>query len=855
MENIREHLYLAALLHDIGKFYQRADRSFADIQNELSVYSKRLANDICPITDYGRFGYQHVVWTNQFLEKFESKFECVLGKQNLYKNGNENALANLACNHHSPKTEQQALVSLADWWSAGIDRVIPKNENEGKSDIINWGNDRYKKIPLYSVFNRINEENYHSGFPMTVLGMRNDCFPKDIAYVSDGVSQERYKKHWDMFIKEFDDLPTDSFAGFVESLLYLLKKYTWCIPSNTMDMADVSLFEHLKTTAAFSDCLFLYKEENSKDFTFNNLTNRLQINDGVFPVLLVGGDISGIQKFIYDIASRKAAVSLKGRSFYLQLLIDSVIQRIITHSDINVTPGHTVYSSGGKFYMLLPNTEKVKKSLSALKNEFEKELWNKHFGQLNLALEYVPFTYSTKSKEIQFEEGEGKTTGDLWKCLSEKLTTGKNRKFQSVLLDSFDSLFSPEKFSIDIKVCAVTGIESEKCVPIDLKDSESPYVLPIVEKQVLLGQELKDADYYVMHTGKEANTYLNNRCKPISIVGIGNYLFDRQALMKDNAEYGVITSADATRIKRINDTDSLAAKLKGQNCSYGFQFYGGNKQALNEEGEIKTFEDLANKTYLGILRMDVDNLGSIFIRGIQPEQKTFAAYATLSFLLDYFFSGYLNTIRNSDKFKDDVNIIYSGGDDVFAVGHWGKLIEFAHEIRVRFEEFVGRPDITISGGITIVKDDFPIAKAAIMAGKAEKKAKGFNHSDKNALNLFNENISWKNEFDYMLAWKKQLKQNCDRGMPRSILHKVMSFAQLKSKGEMKYVWHTVYFLKRFSENKKDEIKMFCEELKKELLTNSRNYELMAIAARWAELEFKEYDKNNSNNNLISINYE
>ncbi len=26
MENIRERIYLAALLHDIGKFYQRADQ-------------------------------------------------------------------------------------------------------------------------------------------------------------------------------------------------------------------------------------------------------------------------------------------------------------------------------------------------------------------------------------------------------------------------------------------------------------------------------------------------------------------------------------------------------------------------------------------------------------------------------------------------------------------------------------------------------------------------------------------------------------------------------------------------------------------------------------------------------------
>ena len=35
------------------------------------------------------------------------------------------------------------------------------------------------------------------------------------------------------------------------------------------------------------------------------------------PLLFVGGDLSGIQKFLYNITSQKAAVSLKGRSAYL----------------------------------------------------------------------------------------------------------------------------------------------------------------------------------------------------------------------------------------------------------------------------------------------------------------------------------------------------------------------------------------------------------------------------------------------------------------------------------------------------------------------------------------------------------
>ncbi|MDR1170540.1 MAG: type III-A CRISPR-associated protein Cas10/Csm1, partial [Prevotellaceae bacterium] len=367
---IREHLYLAALLHDIGKFYQRASNGLSEQNNNLSGISKNLSDMICPLNQSGYYGYQHTVWTTEFLCKHEATFKRVLGVTNIYEQNDEYSLVRLSAYHHRPDSELTALISMADWWSAGIDRQIPKDEDKEQADAISWGNDRYRKIPLYSIFNSIDNGNTKVAFPLTPLDVTDKGFPKEIKDEKDGENQAAYKKLWDAFEAEFNNLPQDSFNGFAESLLYLLKKYTWCIPSSTVDMANVSLFEHLKTTAAFANCLYLYKEENRNGFSFDSTTKRLKLENNVCPVLLLGGDLSGIQKFIYNIASRKAAVSLKGRSFYLQLLIDSVIQRIITHADINVNVGNTVYSSGGKFYMLLPNTGKVKRAIAELKSEF-----------------------------------------------------------------------------------------------------------------------------------------------------------------------------------------------------------------------------------------------------------------------------------------------------------------------------------------------------------------------------------------------------------------------------------------------------------------------------------------------------
>jgi CRISPR-associated protein Csm1 len=111
----------------------------------------------------------------------------------------------------------------------------------------------------------------------------------------------------------------------------------------------------------------------------------------------------------------------------------------------------------------------------------------------------------------------------------------------------------------------------------------------------------------------------------------------------------------------VNNTGfERVSELKGRSASYGFTFYGGNKQALLANGNQKTFEDLAgNGSFkrLGVLRMDVDNLGKIFISGLPADQQNLATYSTLSFMLDLFFSGYLNVIRGRDEFKDWVNIL------------------------------------------------------------------------------------------------------------------------------------------------------------------------------------------------------
>lgn len=894
MENIREKIVLAALLHDIGKFWQRADESFDDKENELSEQSKALAGYICPLNEHHRFGYQHVIWTNEFLEKYIPKsfgfHQNVFDKENL----DDDNLFNLSVFHHKPNSELQGLITLADWWSSGIDRrkeSTLENEEEQNDRNINWGRKRYKTRPLNSIFNTVNEGKGKGAFQLHPLGLNNESiFPKEIKKKEDGISQEEYTALWNSFIEEYKQLPYNSIGAFIESLIFLLKKYAWCIPASTNDMANVSLYEHLKTTAAIADCLFVYRNTNPNSFNWNGST--LRIKTGDFPVLLMGVDISGIQKFIYNISRRQAAKSLKGRSFYLQLLVDSIIRQII--KGCGVTQAHVLYSSGGNFYMLLPNTKEVKKELTRIRLEAEEELWHQHNGSLSINMDWVPFAYhQNKENKISTEGQDSIELGKLWKKLADKIAVQKQQKFKSLLTngikkgkEEIQSLFTVKEDGGAVKTCSVSGIElNEKEIKLIDNKIDLP-VTKIVYQQTEIGSTLKDADYLIEYKGRDESAYLNRRAhSQIRVLKTDFYLFDQSEIIKEEAEFrNSITSADVSLIKQFNQPDKfLLAQLKGQAVSYGFQFYGGNKQALKKEEKLataKTFEELAisekgETTYLGVLRMDIDGLGNIFIKGLSEKDKSFAAFATLSFLLDTFFSGYLNTIRGNNafqmdgkayNFRDWVNILYSGGDDVFAVGRWEEIIAFAEAIRREFNRFTLRDDITISGGISIVRQKFPISKAAQMAGEAEYTSKNFainsNNSEednekepeKNAITFLGETVSWENEFSEVKRLKNEFIVLARRTNSRGFLHQIMRFRALRNKRDLSYLWNAAYYFKRFSEQhgKKAGVQVRknlweipeIESLKNKLFSghgrtsNLRYFDLAVLAARWAEMELK-----------------
>lgn len=489
-----------------------------------------------------------------------------------------------------------------------------------------------------------------------------------------------------------------------------------------------------------------------------------------FNRLFVGGDLSGIQSFLYNISSKRAAVSLKGRSRYLSDYMDKTCDKLrAAAKDAGSKELDKIYCSGGKFYLITDNAPVIRQAIDECASKIKQDLWKEHYGQLGINIAYTPFTENTDGT-VNTLGGDNQKPGILWRTVNAEFANQKNQKFKDIITADFDSYFKPIAIGDKPKVCAITGIESDDCENYTYRSPEGEnttiLVLPSVKKQIELGEKL-------------------NR----------------------------------------------------------------------EEGAGMTFEDYADASYLGVLRMDVDGLGKRFITGFD----SIKAYKAFSKRLVNFFENEVKQIRLEPEFKEYINIIYAGGDDLFIVGRWDKTIAIAQRIHYEVEKQFKNEGISISGGMVIVNPKFPIAKAAEQSGEAEDAAKRFKdgEKEKNAFHFLGKTVSWDGDFDYVMRKKDEFVDMVKSfDLSKSILHKLMLYASVAQKNEQRkaegkaqdysYLWHASYYLTRYIKRyeKNRVIVDFVKNLRdKEITLNGgQNLQLIALAARWAELQLREFEQ-------------
>ena len=287
--------------------------------------------------------------------------------------------------------------------------------------------------------------------------------------------------------------------------------------------------------------------------------------------------------------------------------------------------------------------------------------------------------------------------------------------------------------------------------------------------------------------------------------------------------------ADRAFFYTVNDTDCVLKPVNG-NCAYGFRFLANTTPRIRREDDLKRLQklmdpddeerragDIRNTTLVarwdragidryGVLRMDVDDLGTLFSSTERLENPSLPRRSALSAALDLFFEGWLNHLceqaaqewqgragqvtddRDAGQRRKLPYVIYAGGDDLFIVGPWDVLPVVGWHVRRNLASYVLRgyvdrkpelryPPITVSAGIFAETAKFPLYQAAEQAREALNAAKRRQArrtvrgetelaTVKDAVDFLDTTVSWE-EFLRAEELALRLAEMIDRGVPRN----------------------------------------------------------------------------------------
>ena len=713
-------------------------------------------------------------------------------------------LSDAILNHHERRQtkEIEKQVTLADWLSAK-EREGEQREQEDPSH-----------AALVSIMSRLKIDDKPQPTELRYdLNLLDICRETIFPTKEGSVDPNRYAELWDEFTRELQRLSGD--RGYqsadYQTLVALLHKYTVRMPSATpwereakRTIPDVSLYDHLRTTAAIAACVH-------REVTPDDLNGYLHRSAEQPLCTLLKGDISGVQNFLYRIQAEGASRELRGRSFYLQLLTETIALWILRRFDLPIT--NLLLASGGHFYLLLPYRE-AREKIDALRAKIAEKLWGAHREELSVVLAGVPVTASN------FDQFSGR-----WELVSKEIEQRKRTKGRELPTEKmFDLFFTPRN-----------EWETED------------YGFPE------LGRELRDAKHLVTFEIPE---------QPISeepdwreIIGS----FGLAAHLVDEPEDKPAPSADTTRatVYRLDSTDFLSDEILKNfrwgdlPVSYDFRLLPQVIPRKPGDDAVADFDQLADASegakWLSVLRMDVDNLGGLFRDGL-GDSATISRMSTLSESVRIFFEGYIPQLcrdYNANHTPEILELIYAGGDDLFLVGGWSAAPQIARQIRDEFRAFVGGEHVTLSGGIAVEHKKYPLYQLADDAGDALDNAKAL-RKEKDMLNFLQKPMGWE-QFNRVDEWHERLFKavSGEKPLPSSFLTRLGAIHHLyesDKESQRKWAWRLIYHLSRAKQMYRNHTDLI-DDLRRGLVVNhSEEGELLQflrVIVRWTTLRTRE----------------
>ncbi|MGC8877097.1 type III-A CRISPR-associated protein Cas10/Csm1 [Thermus sp.] len=769
-------LALAGLLHDVGKLYSRA------------LWGKR--DERVP-------DRTHTAYTAYFVQAHAELFR----KAGL----DPSWLAETASRHHEgwrdrpqyrPETPEAWCVALADTYAS--DTYASKEREEGE------GGGSPPEVPLKPPFRHLRVQGKEGGeggySPVYRLpGVSGVGLAPGALYPEDrpGVSKEVYGRLLERLearLSEMARLPLAKEALLL-NLALAFQETLSLVPADTQSEPDVSLYDHLRLTAAIAHALWLF---HGKSPTPEDLRR-----DGE-KFLLVAGDMGGIQGHIYRIAGAETGVGgiakrLRARSLEVSLAAEAMALALLRR--LGLTPLNRILGAGGKFYLLLPNTEEAVAAL-----EGAREAWGRWALERGGSL--VPHL-----AWVAFRGQDFRDFAALLARLHEALARAKLRPFP-FLRSTEDTLGRP------LRPCAACGLRPAQ-------RDEPGSLCGDCEREREVGGLLPQSDRVGFFEDGAPRPFF---AFPGLKAALGGKLPGAVHLYRARLDFAP-EEAPAEAKPLLGHLPRVAHALKARGWDLPAYRAWAEEEGLLEDEEVHpekvlTFSELAalseGAPYLGALLLDADRMGEAFATGYRREGRDLATpsrIAALSRTLEVFFAAeVLSLLETPGRYRERLGwgaleaqrkearypllySVYSGGDDLFLLGPWDALLDFALDLERLYRRFTRHEALSLSGGFVLVGPSLPVPELSRLLGGAEKRAK---EAGRGRLFLFGQAVPWE-KLPRLRAWAEDLfldlrQERVSRAQAYRWLSLWRRFAPLEDPGErMRYKPLLAYALRRVRE--------------------------------------------------------
>ena len=634
------------------------------------------------------------------------------------------------------------IVSLADRIASGL-----SDDRKVMSDKLFY--------PQADIFNAFKEDKGSRYQKFEVL--TDDSELNIASHEADDISQDCYEELLNILTEKLQQLRLEEKSlPFFFNLWRILFSKVPLLPGDK-ELGDLSLAEHSRLTVAFATAIFDYLKSQDQ-YTLLDDESKFY-RESAF--LLASFDLSGIQDFIYNIASKGAAKQLKARSLYLEFMSENIVDSLL--EKLALSRANALYVGGGHAYFVLPNTEATVTVLEQFEMEFNSFLL-KHFQTgLYVAFGWAPFAaeqimkyrYGSVASYLQHYR-------EIYQETSRMISEKKISRYDATTLRELNK--GGKQSERECEICHAVG--EIEMLRIDGKDVQN--LCPICRELRGFAAKIHTFD----DTEKE------------------DYYYFQIVEGEEGLPIGPGAVLLAVDEENISTSGRLYVKNKFSTNKAGIHVFIGDRQAANIEDyaglsqkEIEGTEGVAKGIKrLAVLRLDVDNLGAAFMAGFSKQEggsyNTLARSAVFSQQMSLFFKFHINQFAK-DK---NLTIIYAGGDDVFTIGSWQDVIDFAVDIRQKFIAFTNGK-LTLSAGVGLYPDKTPIHLMALDAGQLEEAAK---ENGKDSISLFNERYTFKFDDFINEIYKGKLKDirkyfsgQKERGI--NFLHRLVELLQLNDK--------------------------------------------------------------------------